>query len=133
MTPEQKEITKAIVIFLGGTVEIGYENKTSGYIDYTVKGKVVEEWRKMGLQTFGYQDSMLLDSCKFHSSWDWIMLVVPVLRKKMLNGIIPMIRNSEKIYQLSDALIKADITKAFLELPKVIEECNKLKENKIIR
>lgn len=86
MTPQQIENTKTIVEFLGGKVEVSYENKTTSRIEYSVRGKVVEDWRAKGLDTKGYKDGMLLDNCKFHSSWDWIGLIISEMLKKHMVG-----------------------------------------------
>lgn len=116
MTTQQIENTKTIVEFLGGKVEVSYENKTTGHIDYSVRGKVVEEWRAKGLDTKGYKDGMLLDNCKFHSSWDWMFLVFQEMHKKKLY--------IDHFIGLLDAIIEVNIENAFSRATKIIELYN---------
>lgn len=67
---------KMIAEFMGCRCELSYENKNTGYIIYSIKGKTVQLWRESGLKTGGYEESMLLEMARFHDCWEWIMPVV---------------------------------------------------------
>lgn len=65
-----------ICAFLGCEVYESYKNEQSGYTMYSVKGSPVIEWRKNGLKTGGFYDTMMLQMCQFDTSWDWLMMAV---------------------------------------------------------
>lgn len=79
---EEKEIiegTKAICLFIGGEIKEAWRVQDTAH--YTWHGDKVNEWRRIGgmpILEGKYAMCILLDHCKWHSDWNWL---IPVVKK----------------------------------------------------
>jgi hypothetical protein len=70
---EEEEINKIIMEFMGCKIIESYKSTTMTM--YSVQGKFVRDLRKV-FNIGGAEDKMMLENCRFHSSWDWIMFPI---------------------------------------------------------
>lgn len=86
MTPEEKEGNRIIAEGMGATVSVSYETQNCTY--YSLKGGIVKEWKSKGLTCSGFGDRIMLESCKFHSDYKWIMEAVEFIESLGFQTVI---------------------------------------------
>lgn len=73
MKPNNFEQKKLLCEFMGCIVYETYHSST--YSDYTIQGKMVEEFRDKGYSVKGFRDKMMFDNIEFDSSFDQLFEV----------------------------------------------------------
>lgn len=75
------EGTKTICLFIGGEIKEAWRVQEN--IHFTWTGEKVNEWREIGgmpILKGKYEMSILLEHCKWHSDWNWLMPLVNIIR-----------------------------------------------------
>lgn len=99
---------------MGCEVYEGYRSPTR--IDYTVKGQMVINFRNIGLQPYGFEQSMMFENLRFDKSWDWFMQVWKTLKERFCECNSFQLIDQPWYHAISASLFSINLANAFLNL-----------------